>query len=817
MFKNYFIVAIRNLWKRKVFSFINIAGLAIGISAALVIFLLVNYHFSFDQFQKNKDRLYRVVTDFNFSGEEYHNSGVVFPMAKAAQKEITGIDRVVPFYTWGAQPKISIPVSGKAIPQMFKQQKGVIYADSNFTSMMGYRWLAGSSANALTGPFQVVLNAEAAALYFPKKNATELLGKEIYFDDTIRTTITGVVAKIDNNTDFNFKTIVSLVTLDQASFQPEDRNTWSNTNSSSQLFLQLSAGTTKSAIEKSIRSVFKKYHKPEPGDHTSQTYTLQPLSDFHFNTTYGGYDLPTGSKPTLYGLLAVAAFLLLLGCINFINLTTAHSADRIKEIGIRKTLGSSRKQLMLLLLNETFLLTLFATALSILLGPLILKAFAGFVPEGLSFNIAEQPEMLLFLFGLMVLVTILSGVYPAVVLSGHQPIEIIKNQTTVTGGKTRSSWLRKSLTISQFVIAQVFIMGTILVSKQISFSLNKAQGFNKEAILSFETNYYDTSRTNKYFLMQKIQAIPEVALASLCTSAPSSNRTWSGTMKYKDGKKEIETDVQQKYGDSNYLQLYGIQLLAGENIKNSKEVSGFLINETFAHMLGFQQPQNALGKALEWSDKQIPIVGVVADFNQRSLREPIRALAIGSWANPQRTISVKLKPKSAAMPSWSIAVKKIEAAFKEVYPQEDFEYNFFDEEIAKYYTAEQNIATLLTWATSLAILISCLGLFGLVIFTTSKRTKEIGIRKVLGASITQITRLLSTEFIRLVLIAIVIATPIAFLCMQKWLQNFAFQTKISWWIFLLGGCSMLLMALFTLAFQTIKAASANPVDSLRSE
>jgi ABC-type antimicrobial peptide transport system permease subunit len=519
------------------------------------------------------------------------------------------------------------------------------------------------------------------------------------------------------------------------------------------MFVKLSAGTTFTQIEKQIAQVYKKYAKQDPNDHSTTWHTLQPLSDLHFNADYGAYDLPVGNKPTLYGLLAVAAFLLILGCINFINLTTAHASQRAKEIGIRKTMGSSKKQLIIQFLSETFLITFLATLLSVALTPLILKAFSGFIPEGLHFNLTEQPNIILFLVALMIVVTLLSGFYPALILSGYKPVLVLKNQIYSGSAKTRKTWLRKSLTISQFVIAQVFIMATILVSKQIHFSLNKDMGFNKDAILYFNTNFYDTVHSHKSVLIDKLKAIPGIAMVSLCTNPPSSNSTWSSTMKYKDGKKEIESDVQQKYGDSNYIKLYGLKLLAGKNIATTDTVTSFLINESYAHILGFQKPEQAIGKYIEWENKQNLITGVVSDFIQKSLHEPVKPLVIASWNYVERNFSISLQPQDEAGTAWKTTISKIEKAFKEVYPEDDFNYSFFDEDIAKYYAAEQNISSLLKWSTVLAIFISCLGLLGLVIYTTTQRTKEIGVRKVLGASVSQIVSLISKDFILLVLFA----------------------------------------------------------------
>ncbi|MBL7763803.1 MAG: FtsX-like permease family protein, partial [Chitinophagaceae bacterium] len=498
-------------------------------------------------------------------------------------------------------------------------------------------------------------------------------------------------------------------------------------------------------------------------------------------------------------------------------LTTAHGAQRAKEIGIRKTMGSSRKQLIVQFLAETFLLTFAATLISIVLMPLLLKAFAGFIPKDLHFSITEQPGVIIFLLSLIIIVTALSGFYPALVLSGYKPVLVLKNQAYTNTGKTRNAWLRKSLTISQFVIAQVFIMGAILVSKQITFSLNKDLGFKKDAIINLQTNFYNTSRTKRLVLTDKLRAIPGIAMVSLNTNPPSTPSTWSGTMKYKDGKKEIETDVQQKYGDSNYIPLYKLKLLAGVNNEQSDTVKSFVINETYSRILGFANPQQAIGKYINWSDKQVPIVGVVRDFNQLSLHEPIKPLVIGCMANNQINVAIALQPQQPGSNSWKTAISKIEKLWKEVYPEDDFEYSFFDENLRKYYEAEQNISTLLIWSTGLAIFISCLGLLGLVIYTTTQRTKEIGVRKVLGASVPNIVALISKEFILLVIIAFIIAAPLAWLGMNKWLENFAYRTAISWWIFIAAGLSMVLIALITLAFQTIKAAIANPVKSLRTE
>ena len=817
MIKNYLTIALRTLIKNKVFSFINILGLAIGISASLVIWLLVNYHFTFDKFENDGDRIYRVVSNFSFSGELYRNSGVTDPLGAAVQRELTGMDAAVSFRTWDGGAKVMVPAEAGIERMIFKKQEQIVFADSNYFKLIAYKWLAGSPGTSFNKPFQTVLTESNAKLYFPLLSAAQIVGKQIYFNDTVAATISGVVADIKQHTDFGFKTFIAYTTLESTSLKPQNWDNWNNTNGAQQLMVKLAVGTPVTEFEKQLTQLYKKNYKREPGDNSKQWLTLQPLSDLHFNSDYSTYNVPQAHKPTLYGLLAVALFLLLLGCINFINLTTSNAAQRAKEIGIRKTMGSTRKQLIFQFFSETFLLTFAATIVSIALTPLLLKAFSGFIPKDLHFSLTANPGINIFLLVLMVGVTLLAGLYPAIFLSSYKPVLVLKNQAFSNTGKTRNAWLRKSLTVSQFVIAQVFIMAAILVSKQINYSLNRDLGFKKDAILYITTNYYDTVRTHRFALMDKLRAIPEIAMLSLSSNPPSSGSTWSSIMKYKDGKKEIETDVQQKYADTNYIKLYRLRLLAGTNIEQTDTVKQYLVNETYSKVLGFKHPQDAIGKKIEWSNMQISIAGVVADFHQKSLHEPIKPLVIAAWDNPCRTISIALQPQNTAGTTWKNAISKIEKSWKEVYPADDFDYSFFDEDLAKYYAAEQHISGLLIWATGLAIFISCLGLLGLVIYTTTQRTKEIGVRKVLGASVAQIVSLISKDFVLLVMIAFVIAAPVAGFGMYKWLQNFAYRTEISWWVFFSGGAAMVLIALLTLAFQTIKAASTNPVKCLRAE
>ncbi|HEY4209599.1 MAG TPA: FtsX-like permease family protein [Puia sp.] len=818
MFKSYFRVALRNFWRNKAFSSINILGLAIGISASLIIFLLVYYDFTFDKFEKDSDRIFRIVASGTSEGNTWHTNSLAEPMGPAVEKELTGLETVAPFRTLD-QTRVSIPYPDASRPKVFKKQKDIVYADGRYFDLIKYSWLAGSSAVSLKEPYQVVLTEKNARLYFPQVPYGDIVGKTIAFDDTIQAVITGVVKDIAFNTDFYFNTFISRSTLYTSRLKPESFGKWDWTNSADQLFVRLTPGNSAARMVPQLNQLLKKYNPPNPEDHGRNTMAveLQPLSDLHFNTQYGVFDESRQAhKPTLYGLLAVATFLLLLACINFINLTTAQASQRAKEIGIRKTMGSHRRQLTFQFLSETFLLTTLATLLSIGLTPLLLKVFGDFIPENFHFDVLWQPLVLVFLVVLVAAVSLLAGFYPALVMSAFKPVLVLKNQAFAGSGKTRGAWLRKTLTVSQFVIAQVFLIGTLLVTKQISFSLNKDLGFRRDAIVYFRTNGHEPPH-KRDLLVEKLRELPGIAMVSVASNPPTSNGTWTSTMKYNDGKKEIVQNVEWKVADTNYFRMFRLHLLAGSAITQSDTTNSVVINTTYLHILGFQNPWQAINKEVSGGNGKPRIVGVMADFNQRSLREKIKPLLIANGTATSECINIALQPQNGNMSAWPATMAKVEQIFKKTYPNDDFDYRFIDDIIAKFYTAEKNTAHLLLWSAGLTIFISCLGLLGLVIYITNQRTKEIGIRKVIGASIANIILLLSKDFIRLIGLAILIAIPIAWWGSHKWLEDFAYKTELNWWVFALGGGALLLISIIVLCLRTFRAAAANPVKSLRSE
>jgi ABC-type antimicrobial peptide transport system permease subunit len=406
--------------------------------------------------------------------------------------------------------------------------------------------------------------------------------------------------------------------------------------------------------------------------------------------------------------------------------------------------------------------------------------------------------------------------YPAWILSGYQPVMVLKNQSIQSLTKSRSAWLRKTLTVTQFVGAQFFIIATILVSKQVYYSLNKDLGYRKDAIIYFASSYGEKA-SKRQVLLNKLKSIPEIEQACLGGDPPASGSVSSTTMNFEDGDQKKETTVQVKYGDKDYFNLYGMKLLAGHYLEPADSVGEYVVNNSYAKFLGFLNPQDALGKMIGHSKNLHPIVGVMNDFNSKSTRAAIGPLVYSADKTGYYYFHVLLNPENRNGTEWQDAISKMQSAWKEVYPEEDFNYHFFDQSIANFYTSEQNTSKLLRWASGVAILISCLGLLGLAIYTTNQRTKEIGVRKVLGASISQIVVLLSTDFMMLILLAFLIAVPLAWWAMHSWLENFAYRTTLDWWTFVAGGLMMFLVAGIILCLRTIRAASVNPVKSLRSE
>jgi len=778
-----------------------------------VIGLMVYYDFTFDKFHKDDKRIYRIVTRRESPSRIFHIAGTSTAFPDVLREKISTVEQLTYFNIWNPEK-----VSQWGSNRVFENPEFVVFTDTTYFNLFKYQWLAGSSSSALTSPAQVVLSQKRAKRYFPESKPKDVIGKVLVYNDSVQATVTGVVANFENRTDLKFEEFVSLPTASKTGqVQQLQSKTWDQLSSSDQVFIKLKENTDDKVVEQQLNDLYNA--STSPNALWEVIYIkLQALSDIHFNPDYSIFPFSdkTASKPVLKSLILIAIFLLLLGCFNFINLKTAQASQRSKEIGVRKTLGGSRRQLIAQFLVETFLLTLCAAILSTFFSMWLFDIFKDFFPKGFSVEIFLSPVFIAASILFVILMVFASGVYPGFVLSRFKPVTVLK------GGEVRlesKGSLRKAITVFQFSIAQIFVISTLLVIKQINFLMSEDMGFEKEAIAYVTTPDDEYTLGKKQVLYNKLSAIPEIENLSIGGMPPASTSSMGTTANFKDKEVELDIGVELLYGGTNYLDFYGIELLAGRTILNDT-IAEYVINEELMHALGFNNPMDVLGKSFSKPDQMIPIVGVMRNFNQHSLEVGIKPMIftgdpLRNYYSQFRNIHFKL-PKDKTGNGIAV-LDKVSKAYQEIYPNDEVAIRFVDEDIAKFYDQEKRISKLLNWATGLTVLISCLGLLGLVIHTTSRRTKEIGIRKVLGASILQINALLCTDFLKLVIVAYVIALPIAWWGLHQWLEDYAYKTEMSWWVFALSGLGMMLLAVLIMSFKTLKAAIANPVKALRTE
>ncbi|HVY74378.1 MAG TPA: FtsX-like permease family protein, partial [Puia sp.] len=635
--------------------------------------------------------------------------------------------------------------------------------------------------------------------------------------DTVSRAVTGIVSDYVTPSQFTYKEFVSLT---QKDFQPA---AWTNTNGDDQLFIQINKEAKASTVLQQINALSaRKWKDFEAATgktlKMSKSYDLVPAQDVHFATDVEEYGVTKISKPVLYGLIGIAFFLLLLACINYINMSLAQIPQRGKEIGVRKTLGSSRWQLIRQFLNETFMATLIACALSLILSCLGFWILKDIIPDGVTFY-SSAMEVVVFMIALALAITFLAGIYPGWLITRLNPVNVFKHFSIVQNTHQKFG-LQKALIVFQFVIALVFITSSMIVGSQLWYTLNADMGFNKDAVVlvSVPFKYLDDPKykDKQFTLLARLQNEPGIEKIALGTPPLSSGYASSPFVYEADGKEPRRIQTYKKWGDTSYLNLYQMQLLAGRNLHASDTVSEYVINESAAKAFGFANPRDAVGKMIaQLGNSKIPVVGVVRDFNAQDFYTIVKPLAISNSKDNLFIFNIKLQSRNSSQ--WQATLEKIRKQWNYFYPAESFHYSFYDETLEKMYAQERQIRKLIDLATIITVLISCLGLFGLAALTAFQRTKEIGIRKVLGASVTGIVSMLSKEYIVLILLAMFISTPVAWWAMNKWLQDFAYKIELHWWMFGLAGIIAMTIALLTVSYQAIKAAMVNPVESLRIE
>ncbi|HMH31710.1 MAG TPA: ABC transporter permease [Puia sp.] len=820
MLKNYFKIAWRNITRHKVYSIINVLGLALGICACLVIYLITSYDFSFDRFHPDGDRIYRIIGEVSREDGEKRFLNSPFSDVAGFQHRIPGFEAASGFHLFGTNVKI--PDGNKPAKKFSEDDQnadgaGCILTGPQYFDIFKYQWLAGDAA-ALNEPFKAVISEKEARKFFGQGQLSEMIGRKIIYADSIEVSVSGIVKDWDKNTDLGFRDFISISTATHSFLKNQiATEDWSSLQPHrSQAFVKLSKGVTAAQVNARFAQFIKKNVKlNNPGSTLSMW--LQPLSAMHFTSDFhrgddGDNRFRKAYLPILYALMSVALFILLLAAFNFINLSTAQSIQRAKEMGIRKVLGSNKTSLIFQFLTETLLLVLIAATISLVAVKPVLSLFSSFIPQGVSFVL--NASTLIFLLVVILLTTFLSGIYPAKLLSGNSPVDSLK---TGAGPKGSQGWyLRKGLIVFQFTVSLIFIIGTLVIGNQIRYMHDSYKGFSTDAILTLPRNWNDHSNKELAF-KESIQRIPGVDRVILESFAPMGFPHMSSNIEYK-GKDDVKLEASLQPANEGFVPFYEMKLLAGRNMFPSDSLKEILINETCAKNLGFATPVEAIGKSIVWWDgKNYPIVGVVADFFENSFHEPMKPVMIAHMPEFEKGIAIKLATKGKQAGFTKSTIDLIQKQWKKIYGSDPFNYHFLDESITWLYDQETNTAWLMNVAMLITIFISCMGIFGLAMFTAERRTKEIGIRKVLGATVANITTMLSRDFVVLVIIALVFASPIAWYLMNRWLQDFAYRVNVSWWVFVVAGSGAVIIAMITVSFKAISAATANPVTSLRSE
>ncbi len=803
MIRNYFKIAWRNLKKNKAFSFINIAGLAIGIAVCFVIMLFVQDELSYDRFNANADRIVRVVFKASINGGKINESHIMPPVAHALKSDYPEVEEATRLKQDG-YPKV-------VFNQKTYKDARSFFVDANFFRVFSIPFIKGDPATALLQPNSIVITKELATLYFGNE---EPMGRVLGYNGSGLFKVTGVIEKIPPNAHFHADMFCSLQTINQA-------NDPSWMISGYYTYLLLKKGTDYTKLEAKLPGMVTKYMGPQIQQAMGMSleqfrtkgnelgFAFQPLTSIHLNAVTGTELEAPGDIKYIYIFGAIALFMLLIASINFVNLSTAGGSKRAKEIGIRKVMGSGKTALVQQFLLESVLVTAIAVLLAAVLVQLALPAFNQL--SGKQLQLGFHLNALAALAGLGLLVGLLAGIYPAFVLSAFKPIATLKGKFNAG---TRTIGLRSSLVVFQFFISVSLITGTLVVYQQMNFIQHTKLGYDKDQLLVL-SNSYALGNNERIF---KEQLLKDSRVANITASGyrPAGPTNSNNSLAYPLGKdNQIMKTLEYKI-DEQYIPTLGIQMAAGRNFSPAftTDSSAMLINETAAHAFGWGN--NAIGQKIvrQNSDRGnnyvYTVVGVVKDFHFRSLHEAITPLLM--VLAPEQGLIVKVKTQDMAG-----LLASMQQQWKAFNTDEPFIYDFMDELYNKTYSAEQKTGTILTIFAVLTIFVACMGLFGLATYTAEQRSKEIGIRKVLGASVTQVTQMLSKEFLQLVLIGCVIAFPLSWWAMHQWLQDFAYRVTISWWTFVAAGASALLIALGTVSAKAIRAALANPVKSLRTE
>lgn len=793
MLKNYFKIAFRNLWRYRGFSFLNISGLAIGMTAGFLILLYVGFELSYDKFHTKTDQIYRVVADIKTPSENIEANIPAWAVPPNLEKQFPEVISAV---------RISDLNMLVRKDEIKYQESDAVIVDSDFFNVFDFKLLQGDSDKVLKSPFTIVLSETASKKYFGDQDP---IGQTLkIMDEGHIATVTGVMEDIPENSHINTNMVLSMTTYTESLDRDLD-NQWGSYDASGYILVN------KNTDIDLLTSKFPEFLEQNNGEEMKEsqmfvTLFLEPFKDVYLRSTRGGAG--DGNIDNIYIFSIVAIFILLIACINFINLTTARSVERAKEVGVRKVIGAEKRHLGLQFIGESIIISFLAFLITVVLTALSIPYFNELAGKTISAGIFSTPSHILILFLISLGIGLLAGIYPAVVLSSFKPVSVLKGSFS-TG--TKGTLLRKGLVITQFTISIALIIGTIIIYNQMSFMRNQELGFNKDQTLILATGV----SPQQLELKHTIDDLPSVKSSSLGSSAPGfGNSAAYSEIQNKNGELQI-ANLDLYFVDEDYIPQFDLKVVAGRAFSRdfaTDSTQAMVVNEKAVKLLGYSSPEDAIGANFRQWGREGKIIGVVKDFHFTSLQQDIAPLTMRLEANRTDLIAVKLSPKDIQQ-----TLAAIEDKWQTIIPDAPFDYYFLDEVFNRQYQTEERFGNLFLNFAALAILISCLGLLGLAAYSTLQRRREIGIRKVLGSSVSGVVNLLSIEFIKLVGIAFLIAAPISWFLMNSWLEDFAYRITIQWWMFVVAGASALLIALLTVSFHAIKAAIVNPVKSLRTE
>ena len=816
MLKNNVKIAVRSLFKQKVYTFINVVGLAVGIASCILIVLFIRNEFSYDRFFKDQDRIYRMSLERIYPNHSTYYAIIPHSFAGVAKETFAEIEEATISSRF---PNVELTYKNQRDEEVKFDEEIIISGDSSFFKVFDFEIIKGNSENLFTKGNEIVVTEEMAKRYFGDEDP---LGKLIRIGENLEFTVAAVIADIPLNSHFKFSAIVSntgFPFLQQENF----------TGFSAYTYFKLREGADPSVLEAKIPQLVDKYAAGQIERELGKSweeyrnagngyrYFLQPLNDIHLFPTYLEAQMkPSGNINSVYILIAVAFLILGIACVNFMNLATARSSERAKEVGIRKVMGSLRPQLMRQFLTEAILLSGVGVFLALVIAQLAIPFFNDLTERNLQLPFSLG--FALSIIGIILFVGLLAGLYPALVLSSFKPTDVLKGQFT---GSQKGKWIRNGLVVFQFWISIILIIGTLVIRDQMAYMQHISLGFDKEHVLVVERGFSFGPQNLKTFV-EELRTMPEVENAAIAFASPGQESTFFGIQFQPEGSSEILTTKSMVVADG-VSETLGLEILEGKGFSEDTNDSLYvLLNQTAVKVMGIKDPIGSkLMETQNTPDGNViiarTVIGIVKDFNFNSLRDEITPLVMQNSESFGANIGgqyvfARIKPNQTQS-----AIEAIEAKWKEIAPEQAFKFSFLDESLNQQYKEEQQTGRIFSIFSVLAIFVSCIGLFALSAYITSLRTKEIGVRKVLGASVGGVVLMLSKDFTKMILIAFALAVPVAWLVMEKWwLQNFAFRINVNLWIILISGISVLAISWLTVSFQSVKAALANPVDSLKS-